>query len=128
MTFNYTVAAEKAKALIEKFGAAGSFVLKGSGGVGVDEFGDPLPPAPDVTYSGTVTPVLAFKANEIGAFLQGNNESIQVGDSYVFFDSATPPVIGAITTINGDTWRVVAVESLTSVGGVRVFTKLQLRR
>ena len=122
MSFDYNQAAEDAKEIIAEFGAAGSFVLKGSAGSGVDEFGDPLPTVDDVTYSGTVTPLLQYKADEI------DGESVKQGDAYVFFDSATPPAIGSIATLNGNTWRVVAIESLSSVGGVRVFTKLQLRR
>ena len=53
---------------------------------------------------------------------------IQSGDSYCFFHSEDEPEIGMLPTDNGKAWRVVSIIELTSVGGVNVFRKLQMRR
>lgn len=121
VAFNYADAAAKAKALIEKFGAPGSFIVPGNDG-GYDSDGNVIPATPPTTIPGTITPLLQYKAAEI------DGEVIRTGDAYVFFDSSTQPAIGNTTTLNGLSYRAVMVNSLTSVGGVRVFTKVQLRR
>lgn len=124
-TFDYSAKRETAKKLIEKFGDPATIVVKGnSDGSGepiYDAYGDEVPLIPDSTISGTVTPILNYKRMEI------DGETIRAGDGYVFFYSDTAPMIGNFIDINDKTWRVVDIESLTSVGDVNVYRKLQLR-
>ena len=68
-----------------------------------------------------MTPILPFKQNEI------DGKTIQTGDGYVFFHSDTAPTIGYLHTQNGDTWRAVNIMEMTSVDGVHVYCKVQLR-
>lgn len=122
MSFDYNKSRATAEKLITKFGQAGEFVLSGDTG-GYDDFGDPLPAQPDVVISGIVTPLLSFKTNEV------DNENILASDSYVLFHSETAPEVGYEHTQNGVTYRMVAMmKELTSVDGVNVFRKIQLRR
>lgn len=120
-TFNYENARLTATKLISKFGAAGSFVIKGNDG-GYDDDGNVIAPTPNVTISGTVTPALQYKSMEI------DGSTVQTGDSYVFFDSATDIPIGAIITLNGNEFKAVNSTTLKSVAGVKVYQKIQLRR
>lgn len=119
MAFDYAAAAITASELIHKFGGAGTFTIAGSDG-GYDNDGNPIAGQPDVTISGTVTPLLQYKRQEI----DGTN--IQMGDSYVFFDGSPVPD-GATITINGNELIAVSATTLTSVDGVLVFQKIQLR-
>lgn len=121
VAFNYNKAYEVAKKLIEKFGGSGSFVVTGSTG-GYDDDGNVIPDIPDRTISGTVTPMLQYKSMEI------DGSTIQTGDSYIFADTSAEVPINAVITLNGDTFRVVNVQGITSVDGVKVYRKLQLRR
>ncbi len=120
-TFDYSKALLVAKGLIVKFGSSGSFILSGNTG-GYDDSGNVIAATDDNVIEGTITPLLQYKTSEI------DGQNILMGDSYVFFDSDTPPEIGYHTTINGDILRAVDVTSLTSVDGVRVYTKIQLRK
>ena len=123
MTFDYAAANLKVKALIEKFGASASFVKDGAGGGGYDDFGNVIPAEPDTTYTGTVTPILQYKKDEI------DGTTIKMGDGYVFFyPSGSLPPIDSKITINSTVWRLVDIMRLDSVGGVNVFFKCQLRR
>ena len=121
-SFDYTAKRAMAKRLIEKFGAAGSFILPGNDGGTDPNTGDTIPAQPDTTILGTVTPILRYKGNEI------DGKTIQTGDGYVFFHSDVAPTIGYLHTQNGDTWRAVNIMEMTSVGGVNVYRKIQLRR
>lgn len=120
-TFDYSAAAAKAKAIIEKFGGNGSFVIKGNDG-GFDDDGNALAAQADTVISGTVTPLLQYKSMEI------DGSTIQTGDSYVFFDSVLDVPVGAVTTINGDSFRVVNSNELKSVNNIKILQKIQLRR
>jgi hypothetical protein len=122
MTFNYERAAQSAAKLIAKFGGAGSVTKQGVTGEGFDQNGDPIPDSPDITISGTITPLLQFKSSEI------DGSAIQMGDSYVFFDSVDAPEIDMQTTVNSVTFRIVDIKSLTSVDDIVVFRRLQLRK
>jgi hypothetical protein len=115
--FDYTKAQTTAKRLIDKFGDAGTATKKGQEG-GFDQFGDSTTATDDVVISGTITPLLSFKASEV------DDVFVLSTDSYVFFDSEQLPEIGMIT----QGLRVVNVVKLTSVEGVRVYCKLQLRK
>lgn len=119
--FDYEQAREDAEALIVEFGAAGQLILKGSTG-GFDAFGNVTADTADAIISGTVTPLIGYKTREI------NDTSIKRGDSYVFFHSTGEPTINMTIEIGGDTFRVIDIYKLGSVGGINVLTKLQLRK
>ena len=119
--FDYVKARSVAKGLIEKFGQAGEFIIKGIEG-GTDKWGDPVPDTPDVVIPGTVTPLLSYKKMEV------DGEQILTTDSYVFFYSDEIPPIDSKTTINGNEYRAVNIVRLDSVDGVNVYVKIQLRR
>lgn len=122
MAFDYNKARDTAQRLIDKFGAAGSFVKGGSNG-GYDDYGRPIPPEPDITINGLVTPILSFKSSEI------DGDSILSTDGYVFFHSETAPGIGYFQTQNGVKYRFISMLSeITSVDGVNVFRKIQVRK
>lgn len=118
--FDYAKARAVAKNLIEKFGGVGSFTLSGAS-AGTDRYGEPLPAQPNVIINGTVTPLLSYKQHEI------DNDRILATDSYVFFYSDEIPAVDSITTINGKDFIVKDIVKLSSVDGVNVYTKLQLR-
>lgn len=120
--FDYSKAREVAAKLIDKFGAPSTFVVAGQNAGGYDDFGNVIAPSSDTVINGTITPLLSYKQAEI------NGETIQQGDGYVFFHSDTAPPIDSKTTINGLVYRAVWVEQLSSVGGVNVLRKVQLRR
>lgn len=119
--FEYTKARAIAEGLINKFGEAGSFIVKGLDG-GVDEWGDPTAGTPDQVFNGTVTPLLSYKQGEV------DGEQILKTDSYVFFHCDEVPPIDSKITINGKEFRAVDIVRLDSVAGVNVYVKVQLRR
>ena len=124
MSFDYDEARETALELITEFGGDGSFVKVGDSG-GYDEYGDPIAATPDVVITGTVTPLLPFKIGEIA----DSNGTIVMTDKHCFFHSDIAPEIGYTHTQNGVEWRVVSIlKEITSVDGVNVFRRLQLRR
>ena len=120
--FDYAKARQVAKGLIDKFGQAGSFTKEGGGAGGFDRSGNPISSEPDTVISGTVTPLLSYKQQEI------DGEQIKSTDSYVFFHSESEPQIGAKSVLNGDEYRVVDIKKLDSVDDINVYRKLQLRR
>ena len=122
MSFDYAKARLVAKSLIEKFGQAGTFTVKGSGGGGYDENGNPVAPQPDVVINGTVTPLLSYKQQEI------DGERILSTDSYVFAHSDIEPPIDSVITINGSKYIVKNIMKLDSVDNINVYRKIQLRR
>ena len=122
MSFDYAKARLVAKSLIEKFGQAGTFTVKGSGGGGYDENGNPIAPQPDVVINGTVTPLLKYKQHEV------DGERILSTDSYVYFHSDDEPPIDSVTTINGSKYIVKNIMKLDSVNNISVYRKIQLRR
>lgn len=117
--FDYAKAQATAKRLIEKFGEAGAFSRVTSGGT--DNVTGVTTPETTTTISGTVTPALKYKSNEI------NGESVQRGDGYVFFDGDEIAINDTIT-INGEAFRAVFIDKIESVAGVLVYQKVQLRR
>lgn len=119
--FDYVRARSIAKGLIEKFGQAGEFIIKGSEG-GMDKWGDPIPDTPSVVMPGTVTPLLSYKKVEV------DGEQILATDSYVFFYCEDVPPIDSKTTINSNEYRAINIERLDSVDDVNVYVKIQLRR
>ena len=121
MSKDYTLSEAVAARLISNFGATGQLVKLGNSG-GFDDFGEPLASQPDTIINGTVTPLLQYKSIEI------NGESIQSGDAYVYFDTTEDIEINMTITINSVLFRVIDVYQFNSVGGVRVFNRLQLRR
>jgi hypothetical protein len=122
VAFDYASARNDALEIINEFGASSSFVIAGTGSGGYDDLANVIPAQPDTIISGTITPLLSYKASEI------DGETILQGDGYVFFHSDTAPPIDSKTTVNGLVYRAVRVESLDSIAGVNVFRKVQLRR
>lgn len=122
MPYDYAAARRLAEKVITKFGAAGSVVKKGITGGGFDANGDVIPDSPDVIIPGLVTPLVQFKTKEI------DGTTIQAGDSYVFFHSDTIPAVDMQITINTETFRIVGIIKLSSVGDVNIFRRLQLRK
>jgi len=120
-TFDYKQARLDAESLIKEFGAAGQVILKGSTG-GYDEHGNIEPDTDGVIINGIITPLIGYKTTEI------DGESIQHGDNYVLFHSEGVPKINMTVSMGGNTFRVIGVYALCSVGGVNVLTKLQLRK
>ena len=122
--FDYSKSRQTAKNLINKFGLPGQFIKTGENG-GFDEWGNPAGPSNDVVIDGIVTPLLPLSQDEIERI----GENITEGDKMCFFHSEVAPDIGYLHTQNGIEWRVVAVlKEITSVDGVNVFRKLQMRR
>ena len=121
-SFDYVKARSVAKGLIEKFGEAGQFIVAGSGSGGYDSSGNIIPAEPDVVIDGLVTPPLSYKQMEV----DGNQ--VLATDSYVFFHSEEEPPIDSKITINGGKYRAIDISKLDSVSGIRVYTKIQLRR
>lgn len=119
--FDYDKARATAERLITKFGEAGSVTQEATGG-GTDAFGDPLPGTDAVTINGIITSRRDYEVSEV------DGSVIQHGDCYVYFHSDTAPSIDMTVTLNGETFRIVHIIDLTSVGGVNVYRKLQLRR
>ena len=117
--FDYNQAAADAKELIEEFGGPGSFVRVTGGGI--DPATGDSSASTTETITGTVTPILNYRADEV------NGESVKRGDGYVYFDGASVS-INDTTTMNGEVWRAVDVITLKSVDGVLVYQRVQLRR
>ena len=120
--FDYGEARETAEALIGEFGESATLAKPGTDAGYDPNTGDPIPSTPGSYVDGLVTPLLSYKSTEV------DGELIQAGDSYCFFHSDEAPEIGMILTVNWLDWRVVSIVDLTSVDGVNVFRKLQLRR
>ena len=73
------------------------------------------------TLSGTVTPVLSYRASEI------DGTAIQQGDGYVFFYGSRLGV-GDVTSLNGQDYRVINIEKIESISNTLVYQKVQVRR
>jgi len=118
--FDYVKAHDVAVKLITKFGQPADVVKAGNTG-GYDDSGNVIPAQPDVVISGLVSPLLQYNQSEI------DGESVQMGDSYVFFDSTDKPEIDMVITLNSKQFRVVDLIVLNSVDDINVYRKLQLR-
>ena len=121
MSFDYVDAKATADRLIAKFGAPAQLVKDNSGG-GFDSDGNAIPDAPDTIINGICTPILRYKRAEI------DGQNIQYDDGYVYFSTDGVPEIGMTLTLNNDVFRIVNTMPLTSVDGVVVYRKLQVRR
>lgn len=118
--FDYSKARLVAENLIDKFGDSGEFVIKGNDG-GFDQSGNPIPPEPDVIFSGIVTPLLKYKQHEI------DGEKIKATDSFVFFHSEDEPQIDSAIIMGGVEYLAKDIQKLDSVSGINVYRKIQLR-
>lgn len=124
MSFDYDEARATVLELITEFGGDGEFIKVGDTG-GYDDYGNAIAPSADIVISGTVTPLLPFEIGEVA----GSNGTIIQADKFCFFHSDTAPEIGYTHTQNGVEWRVVSIlKEITSIDGVNVFRKLQMRR
>lgn len=119
--FDYEAKRLTAERLITKFGADGSFTLKGTKG-GFDSFGNATADVADVVVDGIITPLLSYSQSEI------NGESILSTDNFCYFHSDDSPQINYVTTINGETYRAISIVKLDSVGDVNIYRKIQLRK
>lgn len=119
---DYSTSRATAKRLIEKFGQSATVTVKGNDGGFDPDTGDTIAAVPDQTISGIATPVLQFKNSEI------DGTTIKHGDAYFFFHSDVEPPIGALFTENGNTWRLESLMQITSLGGINVYRKYQLRK
>ena len=116
--FDYAAARVTAANIIAKFGTSGTFTLPGASG-GYDDYGNAIPDEPDTVLTGTVTPLLQYKAGDI------DGDNILAGDCFVFFHSDAAPDVG----MYHKGLRVVSVYALDSAdGSVNVFRKVQLRK
>lgn len=120
MTFDYAQAAIDASEIIAEFGEAGTVYSVEVSGNDPDT-GLPMATTQQVTLTGIITPKLRYKKDQI----DGSN--VLASDSYVFFDTTGEPLVGMLAQINSELLRVVKVDSLKSVGGIKIFHKLQLR-
>jgi hypothetical protein len=117
---DYTRNKATADRLIKKFGQAVSLTIAGNAG-GYDSSGNVVAPSPPVTVTGDGVK-LDYERDEI------DGTAIVQGDAKLLLGSASgAPVIGMETTINGDKWRVMAVDTLDPAG-VNVMYTLQLRK
>jgi len=123
MSFNYAKAREKAKKIIAKYGFASSIVKKGTTG-GFDSGGNVQADSADVVINGLIAPLISYKTNEI------DGDSIITGDAWAFFytESVVAIAIDMQTTVNGKTFSIKGIKTLSSVEDINVYTKLQLRK
>lgn len=123
MSFDYEDARETAKELIEEYGNDSVLVKKGTTG-GFDSGGNVAPDVPDVDIIGIITPLISYKNAEI------DGETIIKGDAWAFFytESAIPIEIDMQVTINGKTFSIKGIGSLSSVDDINIYTRLQLRK
>ena len=118
--FDYEKARLKAAKIIAKFGGPGTFKTPPKNG-GLDpKTGDPISQG-EILKPGLITPIIKYKGQEI------DGDSIIGGDGSIFFEG--PKInIGDQVTINGETWRAIGFETLSSIEGIVVFTQIQLRK
>lgn len=121
MQFDFNKASATANKIIAKYGTAGTVTREGSTG-GFDAGGNPKPDQPDVNISGTITPIIKYKNQEV------DGTEIIKGDGWCLFDSEDEPETGMTTTVNGVLWRVVNVETLESPTGIVIRRLLHLRK
>lgn len=124
MAFDFAQARITAAGIINNFGGSSSITSKGvSSGYGQD--GNVLAGTPDSTISGSISPLMSYKNNEI------DGQSIVAGDSFVYFQSDTNSekiTVDMQVTLNSKTFRIKNVEDLSSITDINVFYKLQLRK
>lgn len=126
--FDYGEARATAEAIIGEFGEAAT-LTKPWIEAGYDPItGAPVPAVPSFDVEGLVTPLLEYDTQTRSGATETGGGTILSGDKFCFFHSTAAPEIGMVLTVNGKDWRVVSIVDLTSVGGVNVFRKLQMRR
>lgn len=120
--FNYVKMRALAQKLIDKFGGDAQFIKDGQSGGFDPDTGSQTPDTPPIVIDGISTPLLSYKSSEIDGTV------IKIGDGYIFFHSDIEPEIDMKITLNGDVFRAINLTKLTSVQGVKVICKVQLRR
>lgn len=125
MASSYEQDRETVTELILEYGGAGQLILVGTTG-GFDGSGDSTPDTPSTLIDGILTPIINYKNHEI------DGESVIKGDGYILWQSATKlselVVEKLQITINGTLFRVKDIGELTSINGVNLAYKLQLRK
>lgn len=116
---NYEKFRALAEKLINKYGQSGTVYSVGK--TGKDMFGNAIQ-TNQTSMDGIVTPLLNYSKIEV------DGVNVLSSDCYVFFHSSDEPVINMLHDQNGETYRIVSIDSLTSVDGVNVYRKLQLRK
>ena len=126
--FNYSEARATAEVIIGEFGESATLAKLGTDAGYDPNTGDPISSTPSSYVDGVVTPLLEYDTQTRSGASEEAGATILSGDKFCFFHSAEAPEIGMVLTVNGKDWRVVSIVDLTSVGGVNVFRKLQMRR
>ena len=124
MAFDYDESRLDAFEIINDFGGSGSVVSKGSTG-GFAQDGSILANSNDTTITGSISPLMSYKNNEI------DGKSIIMGDSFVYFQADTNADkinVDTQVTLNSKTFKVKSVKDLSSITDINVFYKLQLRK
>ena len=116
---DYDAAKADAGEMVSFYGDSGEFTRTEGGGI--DPFTGAESTGVITTLSGTVSPVVFYKAREIDGTV------IQQGDGYVFFHGPRLG-IGDITSLNGQDYRVINIEKIESVSNTLVYQKVQVRR
>lgn len=104
--------------LIAKFGA--SCTLSTQAQTGYDGLGNPTN-TPSVSISGTGV-ILPYKKSEVDGSL------VQMGDAKFLLSTRAVPLIDMRVTLAGETWRVIAVDTLAPSSADVILYTLQLRK
>lgn len=118
----YRALAEK---IISKYGEPLQITKEGEA-ADKDKYGRATTGTEDIVIDGICSPLLDYDASMMGAY---NEESslIQAGDKFAYYHSDTNPEIGMTLTVNGVKYLIKSIVWLSSLSGVRVYTKIQLR-
>lgn len=147
--FNYTKARAKSLDIIQKFGLTANVTLKGTIG-GMNAIGETIADELDIVINGYASPVLYYSSSS--TMTKYEQENVIAGDGYMFFyydknksirensqvknwysyyfsrPIEGTPLVNMTHEDNGTTWRVQAINELSSRDGVTVVTKVMLRR
>lgn len=117
MSYNYTaLKTGTVRNLLTKFGFAVTFTRKSL--AAYTPGANPVNTTSEITGYGVLD---AFQRSEI------DGEVVQQGDSRLYFEGESEPVIGDTLTIGSQVWRVEAVQPIQP-GGVAVMWELRIRK
>lgn len=124
--FDFEKARATAERLIKKFGGALDVIQEGSNYT-KDALGNTVAKTEDIVISGFSSPLLSYGSDAKADSYEQTGTEVIAGDKYNYFHSETIPSIGMSLTSDGVKYRVQSIIGLSSLEGVRVYTKLQLR-
>jgi len=124
-TFDYDEARLVAEEIITEFGEPLQIIKEGEP-PGEDQYGRPTTGTDDIVIDGICSPLLDYDSSMMGAYNE-ENSLIQAGDKFAYYHSDTNPEIGMTLTANGVKYLIKSIVWLSSLSGVRVYTKIQLR-